>query len=111
MKVGDGRVWRAPDGKIWVPRHARTLKNALYAIAHQGPAGHRGKEATLKRLQPHFWWTNMETEVEKRREQCLQCVKLANGKWQEDFQTDGLTTGSRKSRRGHDDGLFFAVAQ
>lgn len=80
MKVGEGGVWRAVDNKIWVPRHARTLKNALYTVAHQGPAGHRGKDSTLKRLLPHFWWTNMEVEVEKRRAQCLQCIKLANGK-------------------------------
>ena len=28
MKVGVGRVWRAPNGKIWVPNRAKELKNA-----------------------------------------------------------------------------------
>ena len=29
-------MWRSPDGKIWVPRLAKQLKNALFAAAHQG---------------------------------------------------------------------------
>ena len=72
LKVGDGGVWRDSDGKIWVPRRDKQLKNALFAVAHQGPCGHRGKDATLKLLEPHFMWDHLEQEVEARRAQCLQ---------------------------------------
>ena len=72
-------MWRAVDGKIWVPQRDKQLKNALFATAHQGPCGHRGKDATLARLEPHFHWNKMEAEVEARRAQCLQCVKLETG--------------------------------
>ena len=30
-------------------------------------------------LEPHFFWKNMENDVEARRLQCLQCIKVANG--------------------------------
>ena len=45
LKVGEGNVWRAVDGRVWVPKRAKQLKNALYAVAHQGPHLHRGYDA------------------------------------------------------------------
>lgn len=79
LKVGAGKVWRAPNGKIWVPTRARMLKNAVYAMAHQGVNEHRGKEATLAEITPFFEWKQVEKEVETRRAMCLICIKLANG--------------------------------
>ena len=79
LKVGAGNVWRTVDGRIWVPRLAKDLKNALYAVAHQGASGHRGKDGTLGILTPLVSWKNMEHEVERRRAQCLSCIKVSNG--------------------------------
>ena len=50
LRVGKGNVWRDEDGKIWVPKRAKELKNALYAVAHQGPHLHRGYIAVSRRL-------------------------------------------------------------
>ena len=77
--MSNGDVWRDHTGKIWVPRRDKQLKSTLYAVTHQGPCGHRGKDATLGLLEPHFLWDRLEEDVEARRAQCLQCVKLANG--------------------------------
>ena len=74
LRVGAGNVWRATNDKVWVPKRARELKNALYAVAHQGPAAHRGKELTLGALELHFHWKNMERDVEQRRSQCLRTM-------------------------------------
>ena len=48
-------------------------------MTHQGPNGDRGQKGTLMYLEPHFLWNNMENDVEKRRMQCLQCIKVADG--------------------------------
>ena len=79
LKVGAGKVWRATDGRIWVPKRAKQLKNALYAVAHQGPHLHRGFDVTLGLLEPHFAWDNLEADLKARHIQRLQCIKAANG--------------------------------
>ena len=79
LKVGAGNVWRAVDGRVWVPKRAKHLKNALYAVAHQGPHLHRGYDVMLGLLQPHFAWDNIEKDVKDRQVQCLQCIKASNG--------------------------------
>ena len=79
LKVGAGKVWRAVDGRVWVPKRAKQLKNALYAVAHQGPHLHRGFDVTLGLLQPHFAWDNIEADIKARHVQCLQCIKASNG--------------------------------
>ena len=79
LKVGAGNVWRTADGKVWVPKRAKALKNALYAVAHQGPCVHRGFDVTLGLLNPHFFWDNLERDVRARHVQCLQCIKATHG--------------------------------
>ena len=79
LKVGQGKVWRDAEGRVWVPKRAKMLKNVLYAVAHQGPHLHRGYDVTLSLLQPHFMWDNIEADVKARHVQCLLCVKAAGG--------------------------------
>ena len=64
---------------MWVPSRAVELKNVLFAAAHQGINGHRGKEGTLQTMVPLLDWPNMEREMEQRRAQCISCIKVANG--------------------------------
>ena len=73
------QLWIDPHGKIWVPAEAERLKWVLFALAHQGLAGHRGQKATLANLQRRFTWTAMQQEVSKWRCNCLQCIKLHTG--------------------------------
>ena len=73
------RLWVTRQRKIWVPDGATQLKRTLYALAHQGIAGHRGQKATLANLQQQFHWDGMKRETEGWRRQCLQCLKLATG--------------------------------
>lgn len=30
--MGAGKVWRDAEGRVWVPKRAKLLKNALYAV-------------------------------------------------------------------------------
>ena len=56
-----------------------TLKRRAYVLAHQGIAGHRGRKTTMVILASRFFWTDMEVEAERWRDDCLQCLKLASG--------------------------------
>ena len=72
-------LWVNDARRIWVPAAATKLKRILYALAHQGLAGHRGRGATIRNLTRQFTWDNLEEEVKQWRNQCLQCIKLYNG--------------------------------
>lgn len=80
VKIGDGGVWKSARGLIWVPTGAAQLKNALFAVAHQGPCGHRGCDVTMRLLGQHFEWKDMKSDVEARISQYLQCIKTSHGK-------------------------------
>ena len=56
-------VWRNNDGEAWIPDNAKQLQHLLYAVAHQGPSGHRGREVTMQHLRGRVHWTNMEANV------------------------------------------------
>ena len=55
------------------------MKRILYALAHQGIAGHRDREATIRNLKMRFTWENMEKQVHEWRHACLHCIKLFSG--------------------------------
>ena len=73
------KLWVNKEGQIWIPKRATRLQKQLYALAHQGLAGHRGKDATMAILSRHVFWATMEQDVEIWRSQCLGCLKLATG--------------------------------
>ena len=73
------KLWIDKEGRVWIPRQAKQLQKQVYALAHQGLAGHRGKEATLEILQQSVFWDTMEVDVGHWRSQCLHCLKLASG--------------------------------
>ena len=72
-------LWKNAKGEVWVPDSARQLQHILYAMAHQGPSGHRGRETTMQHLRGRFHWKNMENDIRTWRAGCLQCVKNAKG--------------------------------
>ena len=73
-------LWRNKEGEAWVPDECKDLQHLLYAVAHQGVSGHRGREVTLQHLlRGRVRWTNMREDVERWRKCCLQCIKNAKG--------------------------------
>ena len=78
LSLRDG-LWVNTAGEVWVPKGAKQLQHMLYAIAHQGPSGHRGRDVTLARLRGRFRWSSMRTDVEMWRKNCLQCIKSMKG--------------------------------
>ena len=72
-------LWRYPSGQVWVPKPDRAMQKALYALAHQGISGHRGRDTTMARLEVEVKWDGMRKDVEAWRKLCLQCLKLAEG--------------------------------
>ncbi|MAA69217.1 MAG: hypothetical protein CL915_10755 [Deltaproteobacteria bacterium] len=73
------QLWQDADRRVWIPDGARRMKRLLYALAHQGVAGHRGQKATMRNLKSRFFWAGMEQEAEGWRKHCLQCLKAASG--------------------------------
>ena len=53
----------------------------LVAVAHQGEAGHRPPDVTLKALKRLFHFTNMSKTVTHMAGNCLQCIKNRRGEW------------------------------
>ena len=78
---GQVKLWVDKQGRVWIPEPARQLQQQMYALAHQGMSGHRGKDATVEILSQNVFWENMERDVATWRAQCLQCLKLAQGGW------------------------------
>ena len=73
------KLWVNRDGRVWVPGGDTKLKRILYALAHQGLAGHRGAKTTLSNLKKGFVWAGMDAEVKEWRKHCLNCIKLYTG--------------------------------
>ena len=73
------QLWLDANNRIWVPKDEEVRK-CLYAIAHQGISGHRGKKVTLALLETHFTWDSIAEDVARYRRGCLQCLKLTEGK-------------------------------
>jgi hypothetical protein len=51
------------EGKLWIPSDAQHLKVCLIVLAHSGLNGHCTTSATLKKLMPLVFWSNMNNEV------------------------------------------------
>ena len=79
-RVGGERGWWVnKTGQKWIPDEDKELQLLLYAAAHQGFSGHRGRGATLMRLQEKVFWTTMKVDVADWQDHCLQCIKLTDG--------------------------------
>ena len=57
--------WMNKSGMKWVPDEDKELQLLLYAAAHQGFSGHRGRKATMKRLKAKVFWSTMAADVNK----------------------------------------------
>ena len=81
LKRGKGPrgLWKNKAGAVWVPDEAKREQHLLYAVAHQGASGHRGREATLKALTDAVFWSSMNADVRDWHGHCLQCIKLSDG--------------------------------
>ena len=71
--------WVNKQGAKWVPDQDKELHRLLYAAAHQGVSGHRGRQTTLNQLEGRVFWSTMVKDVGRWRSQCLQCIKLTDG--------------------------------
>ena len=76
---GPRDLWKNKQGAVWIPDKAEEEQFLMYAAAHQGIAGHRGREATLKRVKEAVFWTTMTKDVCAWHDDCLQCIKLCDG--------------------------------
>ena len=100
---GDDGLYRNQTGQVWIPTDAQELKKSLFAVAHQGQAGHRGAKATEAALKEKFFWTTMKDDCAKWRGACLQCIKLSDGaKVLRPFRR---TDSTRTAGRGYHGGL------
>jgi hypothetical protein len=64
-------VWRNSAHEAWIPDAAKQLQHLLYAVAHQGPSGHRGRDTTIKLLRGRVRWSSMRDDVNRWRKYCL----------------------------------------
>jgi hypothetical protein len=60
------------NGKIWIP--SSDLQLRIMIIAHCSSSGHRGIDVTLKKIKDHFWWGDMDEDVENFVRSCLHCL-------------------------------------
>jgi transposase InsO family protein len=72
-------LWLDPVGHVFVP-DALSLRQRLCVLAHQGAAGHRGVDPTLRSLRERFTWPNMESDVRAFVRQCLHCLRVRGGR-------------------------------
>ena len=76
---GRQMVWVDDDLRVWVPDLDVDLQRRIFCVAHQGPGGHRGADATWKAINKFCFWSSMKKDVKTWRGSCLQCVKLSDG--------------------------------
>ena len=73
-------------------------------VAHQGFAGHRGYQSTLRCIHRHVWWPTMNDDVKTFVDGCLLCIKNAQGtKVPRPFGAQ--ITAERPAFRGHPNGF------
>ena len=76
---GDFRVFYDVDGRAVIPDEDKRLQLRLLAVAHQGPAGHRGRDVTYQALSGYCTWTTMRKDAAAFVRNCLQCIKDHTG--------------------------------
>ena len=62
-------------------QRSEDMIRTLVAVAHQGVAGHRPPDVTLKALKQLFHFTDMSKTVKHMVGDCLQCIKNRRGEW------------------------------
>ena len=72
-------LWCNPNGAVWVPDAAAHMQLRLCIIAHTGPAGHRGIEATEQALRSNFFWSTMTSDVRMFVKACIHCLSTVGG--------------------------------
>jgi len=72
-------LWTYPDTAVWVPDDASDLQLRLCIIAHTGPAGHRGREATSRALRSYFKWSTVSEDVSTFVRACIHCLSTLGG--------------------------------
>ena len=76
---GDFRVYYDANGRVVIPDDDKELQLRLLAVAHQGPAGHRGRDVTYQAISGHCVWTCMQKDTAAFVRNCLQCIKDHTG--------------------------------
>ena len=74
-----GSLWMDKYERVWVPPDCEQMKQSLFAIAHQGVAGHRGHDTTVGILTKYFVWKNIHSDVKRLHQSCLQCIRASDG--------------------------------
>jgi len=52
-------------------------KKEIFQQAHQD-LGHKGRDATYKRVANLYWWDNMYTDIRDWQAACLRCAKASD---------------------------------
>ena len=65
--------------QLSIPDDDKELQLRLLAVAHQGPAGHRGRDVTYQAISGHCVWTCMQKDTAAFVRNCLQCIKDHTG--------------------------------
>ena len=64
---------------LWIPDDATELQQRLLVSGHMQEAGHRGADATIKRLREYCVWTSMEEDKKTMMRDCLYCADYKTG--------------------------------
>lgn len=68
------------DGKLWIPKSCESLIPRLIVVAHCGPQGHRGREATVESLNHFVYVDHLRARVDRFLASCLLCHHVKGGK-------------------------------
>ena len=69
--------YKTEEGQTFVPTD--NLRNRIMIIAHTSKQGHQRFETTLKYIQEHFWWPDLEEDVRLFLRLCLHCIPNKRG--------------------------------
>lgn len=75
----DDGAWIHASGRLFVPQ-LDNLQQLVIAAAHNGPAAHRGSDATYTHLAEYCWWPSMKDDVRRHCLACMTCLKTRTGK-------------------------------
>lgn len=78
LELSDG-LWRNPSGSVWIPDRCSDLQIRLCIIAHTGPAGHRGRDATERVMRKYYFWSTMTTDIRTFVQACIHCLSTIGG--------------------------------
>ena len=75
----DSDLYLTKDGQVWVPAEAQDLQLRICIVAHTGPGGHRGHQATLKSVSTLFYWPTLTEDLRTFCNTCLHCRSTIGG--------------------------------